>query len=166
MSPQRRHKCTSCGRTRSTTFHRQFPAGPGYPQVQGICRRCRNRDSSHIHHYHWIHLTDNDREPGCQVHRWDYHPTPPLRDRIRPEGPARPDAPPPYTAELPDESGLTRIELPERHDSVHGWRAELPASGASDMGRIFTNRLQREPPPVGPKPSLRLIAELMRLFHL
>src|SRR5687767_6741475 len=57
-----RHKCVRCKRSRSSTFHRQFPAGPGYPTVKGVCRRCRGSDEVsmvHIHHHHWYILEES-----------------------------------------------------------------------------------------------------------
>ncbi|KAK1980500.1 hypothetical protein LZ30DRAFT_689874 [Colletotrichum cereale] len=51
-----RHTCNVCGRGRSKTFHRRFPAGPEHPPVKGICRRCRldgELTHIHIHHHHW-----------------------------------------------------------------------------------------------------------------
>lgn len=34
------HYCAICGRTRSTTYHKEHPWGPGIKPKSGVCRRC------------------------------------------------------------------------------------------------------------------------------
>ncbi|KAI0165313.1 hypothetical protein GGR52DRAFT_103477 [Hypoxylon sp. FL1284] len=71
MAPESyRHRCIACGRSRSKAFHRQYPTGPGYPVVKGVCGACRppsppssppssrNNKDMHVHHHHWLHLPD------------------------------------------------------------------------------------------------------------
>ena len=187
MTSNHRHKCTRCGRCRSKRFHQEFPAGPGHPQVEGVCRRCLSLPPDnpvlHIHYHHWLHPPRLSPGVPQDDHQEVSQPSP--QHAGCPRSPLLSDPPPEY-AEYPahqDNFQDRRVELTaDQGDSIHNTRAELPAheenniqSGRAELptrphnnGRraIFIDYCQDEqPPPVGLKPSLsRFIHRLNSLL--
>ena len=174
MDSRYRHKCTDCGRSRSKSFHKEFPAGPSHPEMKGVCRRCRGDapiTHVHHHHHHYFHRSDHSitgrassrvsslifpvREPPPE---YDKFPT--RRDSIHDSGQDRTVA-----IELPTQqevySHSERAELAAINpgDIVRNTRAELPANHEVSPYRraVYLDHIQEEKPPqVGPKPSLRV----------
>lgn len=146
-----RHKCVLCNKSRSSTFHRQFPAGPGYPTVKGVChrRRCRGSDEVsmvHIHHHHWYILQE---PPNSQVEELaePLHSSLGKRESFRqssqhghPEQSELPASPPPYQR-LP--SG--RAEL-----------ADGPSTGTYEHVVGRDTAFSAPPPLIRPKPRYYL----------
>jgi hypothetical protein len=125
-----RHKCVRCKRSRSSTFHRQFPAGPGYPTVNGVCRRCRGTNEVprvHIHHHHWYILEEpvnkQTLEPAEALHsslgkEESFWRGSQYRHPEQSELPASPQCPPSRRAELGDGLGPRPQELVAGRDAV------------------------------------------------
>lgn len=142
-----RHKCVRCKRHRSRDFHRRYPAGPGYPSVKGVCRRCREPDevpALHIHHHHWYVIEKFE----------DYQTTKPVETLS--SSPRKLNS---HQRGLnPDLVGLS--ELPESQPTHHGndppqGRAELadcPVSWPLELNPEFIVPLSPHQPLVGPKP--------------
>jgi hypothetical protein len=142
MSHIYRHKCISCGRSRSREFHSRFPAGPHYPVIEGVCRRCRPESEVHVHHHHWLHLPSEDNAEDLEgMHTARASKFLKSTTAARSKKPSNIDPPPGYT------------ELSTERDHLHNTRAELPC----DVGphHYKANHFQAEkPPPVGPKSSI------------
>lgn len=147
-----RHTCDRCERSRSGTFHRRYPAGPGCPTVKGVCRRCRGPDEPpevqiHIHHHHWTVLENpEDGQPP--------NPAEPLHESSK-KG---------KTSRRSSKHGLAEYsELPAPQPLDHSYslpqgRAELadvPGPRPRDLAASFDIPRSPPPPPVGPKPRYR-----------
>ena len=149
-----RHKCVRCKRSRSSTFHRQFPAGPGYPTVKGICRRCCGSDevpTVHVHHHHWYIL----EEP---TDKQTLEPVESLQSSLGKEKLFRRDS----QYGHPEQSELPASPAP--YQRLPPGRAELADGSAPAPSDIVIGRepaLSSPPPPAGPKPRYRAYHPLL-----
>lgn len=142
-----RHKCVRCKKSRSESFHRLFPAGPGYPDVKGVCRRCIGPGKElkvHIHHHHW-YIPEETQD--CRTPFSGETLTTSSKEEELPRGSSQrnlsrhselPATPPPYH---PYDLPPGRAELADGP----GPRPQELAAGR-DVAR------SPPPPPVGPKP--------------
>ncbi|KAI0525817.1 hypothetical protein F5B22DRAFT_255149 [Xylaria bambusicola] len=130
FSKKHRHRCTRCGSTRSTRFHRRYPAGPNHPEAKGVCRRCRIRGDvievqihhHHHHHHGWPQEPDEARPRGRgsrgahpHIAHSIMHPSSAAYPRISPAA----AEPPPVYSELPDSQSTSTVPRVERVAS-HG----------------------------------------------
>ncbi|KAI1416929.1 hypothetical protein F5Y13DRAFT_153345 [Hypoxylon sp. FL1857] len=166
-SQKYRHKCSVCGRSRSRAFHRQYPAGPGYPEVKGVCAECRSLPSSsnrnerdiHIHHHHWLHLSDElELVPPERTSPSRSAPKKALTPAAPRNKSSNPDPPPGYS-ELPaDQNDIPGTRLVELADVSKAIPYELPVNNLP-----FAYIETETPPPVGPKPRLSRFSLLRAL---
>ncbi|KAH9887881.1 hypothetical protein F4778DRAFT_424623 [Xylariomycetidae sp. FL2044] len=119
------HKYIACGRSRLRAFHRQYPAGPGYPVVKSVCGTCRplsppssppssrNDKNMHVHYYHWLHLPDEPESVSSEH----------MRKKASASAVPRPKRanidPPPGYPELPaDQNHVLETRLAELADTA------------------------------------------------
>ncbi|KAI1288755.1 hypothetical protein F5Y03DRAFT_79008 [Xylaria venustula] len=137
FSKKHRHRYTRCGSTRSTRFHRRYPAGPNHPEAKGVCRRCRIRGDvievqihHHHHHHHGWPREPDEALPRGRRGRGGYphiahsimHPSSAAYPRMSPAA----TEPPPVYSELPGSQStytVPRVDLwsvTDRFPGSHG----------------------------------------------
>jgi hypothetical protein len=143
-----RHKCVRCKRSRSKAFHRQFLAGPGYPTVKGVCRRCRGSDevfTVYIHHHHWYIL----EEPANKQNQ--EHAEPLHSSLTKDESPRR-------CSQHDHQEQSELAASPPPYQRLPPGRAELADGSTSVSSDIMIGRgpaVSSPPPPIEPKPRYR-----------